>query len=524
MNDTSPGPLRPTHVVARTLGEVFAGTDVRLPMDAEGVLVSGIQLDSRTVGAGELYVALPGTRTHGASFAAAAAGRGAVAVLTDATGAELAAGADLPVCESSDPRRDMALAASTIFGSPTHELLMLGLTGTNGKTTTAFLLEAGLTAAGMHVGSIGTIGFRLDGVELASSRTTITTPESPDLQALMAVMLDRGATAIAMEVSSHALALQRVDGVGFDVAGFTNLGRDHLDFHPTMEHYFETKATLFEPHRCRVAIVNIDDEHGAILASRIVERGAPRLVTTGFNADADYRIVEWTTAPGGGSLVKVEAPEGPVDLALDLPGEFNVRNGVTALAMLDAAGVDRASALAGLAHAQVPGRMERVDLGPDAPTVFVDFAHTPQAIESALAAIRAPRVIAVLGAGGDRDAEKRPEMGAAAVTGADVVIVTDDNPRSEDPAAIRGSVVRGALDAVAGAATGSRASRVEVVEQPGRLQAIERALRLAGPDDTVALLGKGHEHGQEVSGQVLEFDDVDVARARWAVVHRVVED
>ena len=169
-------------------------------------------------------------------------------------------------------------------------------------------------------------------------------------------------------------------------------------------------------------------------------------------------------------------------------------------------------------------RQERVDLGRGAPTVFVDFAHTPQAIESALAAIRAPRVIAVLGAGGDRDAEKRPEMGAAAVSGADVVIVTDDNPRSEDPAAIRGAVVRGALDAVAGAATGSRASRVEVVEQPGRLQAIERALRLAGPDDTVALLGKGHEHGQEVSGQVLEFDDVDVARARWAVVHRVVED
>ncbi|HSN43911.1 MAG TPA: UDP-N-acetylmuramoyl-L-alanyl-D-glutamate--2,6-diaminopimelate ligase [Propionibacteriaceae bacterium] len=516
--DTAPGPLRPSRIADRTLADVFAGTDVRVPVEAADLLVHGIQLDSRTVGAGELYVALPGTRTHGASFAAAAAGRGAIAVLTDAEGARLASGSGLPVCVSDDPRRDMALAAAVIFGSPTHDLLMLGLTGTNGKTTTAFLIEAGLHAAGMHVGSIGTIGFRLDGVDLASSRTTITTPESPDLQALMALMLERGATAIAMEVSSHALALQRVEGVGFDVAGFTNLGRDHMDFHPSVEHYFETKARLFEPHRCHVAVVNIDDEYGALLASRIASRGAPRLVTTGFSEAADYRIASWWVS-GPGSVVSVETPDGAVELSLDMPGEYNVRNGVTALAMLDAAHVDRDAALAGLSHAQVPGRMEPVALGPDAPRVLVDFAHTPQAISSALSSIQGARVITVIGAGGDRDAEKRPQMGSAAVAGSDVVIITDDNPRTEDPASIRHAIAQGARDAVADAPAGSRASTAEVREQPGRREAIALALSLARPGDVVALLGKGHERGQEVAGQVLEFDDVEVTHECWAA-HR----
>lgn len=514
--------LRPRSFRPAALRTLFSADDVaggRVALPDGDPDVTGITLDSRTVNPGDLYVALPGTRAHGASFAAGAAARGAVAVLTDPTGREQAAATGLPVVVADDARDAMADAAATLFGQPTHDLVMFGLTGTNGKTTTCFLLEAALASMGRHVGTIGTNGFRLDGEPLESGRTTVTTPESPDLQALLAVMLERGADTVAMEVSSHALALQRVDHVGFDVAGFTNLGRDHLDFHPTMDDYFEAKARLFEAGRCRVAVVNTDDEHGARLAQRLRDeaaagRLAPRLVTTGFTDGADHRIVACEPTDVG-MAVRVAGPAGERRFTIDLPGEHNVRNAVMALAMAvespladhDVAAATDA-AIAGLAHAQVPGRMQLVRLDGDAPAAYVDFAHTPQAIAGAVAAARpAPggRVLVVVGAGGDRDAAKRGPMGRAAAAAA-VVVVTDDNPRTEDPASIRQAVAAGAREQ----------GTAEVVEVAGRRAAITEALRRARPGDVLLVLGKGHEKGQTVGDVVHEFDDVTVLAEQWA--------
>ncbi|HET9128766.1 MAG TPA: UDP-N-acetylmuramoyl-L-alanyl-D-glutamate--2,6-diaminopimelate ligase [Propionibacteriaceae bacterium] len=502
-----PAPLRPRTVGPVSLAAAFAGLDVRLPRDADSVAVTGVSLDSRTVATGELYVALPGSRAHGAAFAGDAAARGAAAVLTDPEGVPACTASGLPTVVADDPRRIMAAASARVF--PSGSLTLFGITGTNGKTTTAFLLEAALRAAGHRVGTVGTIGFRLDGEALASGRTTVTTPESPDLMALLAVFAERGARDVVMEVSSHALALRRVDGVHFAVAAFMNLGRDHLDFHHTMEAYFEAKAMLFEPGRCDVAVVNVDDPYGRRLADRVTASGAARLVTTGTGEGADYRILGWQPTARG-SRVEMATPTGNRRFDLGMPGDYNVRNAVAALAMAEAAGVDLDAAASGLADAQVPGRMQVVDLGPGAPRVVVDFAHTPQAIESVLSSLPpGGPVVAVVGAGGDRDVYKRGPMGASAGAGADVVIVTDDNPRTEDPAGIRAGVLEGARTA-----TRPRA----VLEVPDRRGAITEGLRRARPHGIVAILGKGHEQGQEVGGRVLPFDDVAVARECWAVV------
>lgn len=515
MNQPNSSLLRPSAPRRRPLDELF-DDGVELPADAHRVSVSGITLDSRGVSEGDLYVALSGSRVHGARFAGQAAEQGAVAILTDAAGRDEAAASGLPVVVARDARDAMADAAATLFGLPTHKLLMFGITGTNGKTTTCFLLEAALEAAGRRVGSIGTIGFRLEGKELPSDRTTVTTPESPDLQALLATMLERGADSVAMEVSSHALALQRVDHIGFDVAAFTNLGRDHLDFHPSIEDYFEAKARLFQAAHCRVAVVNIDDEHGRILASRLTDTGPveapmPRLVTTGF-AESDHQLLE-VRPQDGGTFVRCRGPYGERSFTIDLPGDYNARNAVMALAMATEAGLGADDAIEGLRHAQVPGRMQLVTLpgsrpdGRGAPRVHVDFAHTPQAIESALQAANpgSGQVVAVLGAGGDRDEAKRAPMGRAAAEGAGLVVVTDDNPRTEDPDQIRAAVVAGARE-VPG---------VEVLEQAGRSRAIRVALQQAGPGDVVLVLGKGHEKGQIVGDQVHRFDDVEVVRQVW---------
>ncbi|WP_420176942.1 UDP-N-acetylmuramoyl-L-alanyl-D-glutamate--2,6-diaminopimelate ligase [Luteococcus sp. OSA5] len=475
------------------------------------VPVTGITLDSRTVTQGDLYVALSGSRTHGASFAAGAVERGAVAILTDEAGRSQAEATGVPVVVARDARATMADAAAVLFGRPGDELLMFGLTGTNGKTTTTFLLEAALAAGGRRVGTIGTNGFRLDAQELPSNRTTVTTPESPDLQALLAVMRERGAQCVAMEVSSHALALQRVERITFDVAGFTNLGRDHLDFHPTMEDYFEAKALLFEPERCRIAVVNTDDPHGQELARRITERGQVRLETTGM-ADSDHQIIA-TRPQGPGTWIHYRGPQGEREFTIDLPGDYNARNAVMAVAMATAAGVELDEAIAGVAHAQVPGRMQLVRLdGEQAPTVYVDFAHTPQAIEQAVRSARpgpGGRIVVVTGAGGDRDSAKRAPMGAAAASGLGIVVVTDDNPRTEDPSAIRAAVAEGAR----------AAGQAEVVEvQDGRRAAIRRALELAGPADVVLVLGKGHEKGQIVGTTIHDFVDVDVVHEQWKLL------
>ncbi|HET9873847.1 MAG TPA: UDP-N-acetylmuramoyl-L-alanyl-D-glutamate--2,6-diaminopimelate ligase [Propionibacteriaceae bacterium] len=480
--------------------------------------VRGITLDSRRVRPGDLYVALPGRRHHGARFAADAVRAGAVAVLTDAAGAEVAATLPAPVVVVADPRSTMAPVAARIYGNPSKRLTMLGVTGTNGKTTTTYLLDAALRAAGRHVGLVGTIGFLLDGQPIDVARTTVTTPESPDLQALLAMMADGGADSCVMEVSSHAMALGRADAIAFDVTAFTNFGRDHLDFHGSEEAYFAAKSALFTGRYTSHAVVNIDDAHGRLLVQQITaagEVGCSTLTLAGTSESAqsaaDYTAIVLGTDTDGRTHARLDGPQATVSFHLNLPGDFNVRNAATALAMLDVVGVDIAAAAGGLATAQVPGRMQRVSLGPGAPGVFVDFAHTPQAVSAALGAVSGSRCVVVLGCGGDRDPDKRAPIGAAAAQGAAVVVVTDDNPRSEDPASIRAQVLAGASRAVRDLSLDTT-----VIDGGDRRSAIRTALRLAGPGDVVAVLGKGHESGQEVAGHVHPFDDRVVIAEEWS--------
>jgi UDP-N-acetylmuramoyl-L-alanyl-D-glutamate--2,6-diaminopimelate ligase len=388
-----------------------------------------------------------------------------------------------------------------------------GITGTTGKTTTMYLLAAALEAAGRSVATIGTIGARVATEAIPMSRTTVTTPESPDLQALLAVMVERGADTVVMEVSSHALAMHRVDAVVFDVAGFTNLGWDHRDFHPTQEDYFEAKARLFLPSQSRSAVIAVEDAWGRRLADRVRAAGLP-LLTTGDAGEVRATSVE--KGAGGSQRIGIDLAGRQVAVTLSLPGRHNVRNLVTAVAMLQQGGVTLDDAVAGFASVSIPGRLERIQLGDAAPDVYVDFAHTPEAVQAALAALNDRRTVCVLGCGGDRDHFKRGPMGGVAVNGSDLLVVTDDNPRTEDPVAIREAILEGAHEARQTAPAGSRAARCEVVDGGDRRRAIRIALEAAKPGDVVAILGKGHEHGQEMRGSVTAFNDADVVREEWA--------
>ena len=502
--------LRPRRVAPVGLAELFpdASPDATVP-------VSGVTLDTRLVQPGDLFVALPGRHQHGAAFAGAAARAGAVAILTDRAGAGSAAAAGPPVVVVSDPRTAMATAAARVYGEPARAMTMYAVTGTNGKTTTCYLLEAALRSAGVRTGLVGTIGFRLDGVDLPGARTTVTTPESPELQGLLGYLREGGASAVSMEVSSHALVLGRADAVLFDVAAFTNLGRDHLDFHGDLESYFEAKASLFTPERTRRAVLNVDDPRGETLRRRLATEDSVPVTRVGLGPSADVHPLQIGPVRRGRTRLRASVLGEPVEAWLAAPGDYNVCNALTALAMVAVTGGDVVAAAAGLDRAVVPGRMERVELGATAPLAYVDFAHTPQAVTAALSAVRnsaepGGRLLAVLGCGGDRDPAKREPMGAAAAGVADVVVVTDDNPRGEDPAAIRSAVLRGArLEARSGG------RRVEVFDGGDRRRAIAAALAGSGPGDVVVVLGKGHERGQEVAGALLPFVDVDVLGQEW---------
>ncbi len=497
-------PVRPSHLVGADLADLVEG--------APSIRVTGVSISSRAVCTGDLYVALPGATTHGARYAAAAVEAGAAAVITDEAGVALIGEVSVPVVTVVDPRGAVGAWAAAVYGWPASKVQTYGITGTNGKTTTLYLLAAALKAAGRTVATIGTIGAQVDGVTIPMNRTTVTTPESPDLQALLALMVERGADTVVMEVSSHALAMHRVDAVPFDVAAFTNLGWDHRDFHPTQEDYFEAKARLFLPGQARSAVVALVDEWGEQLADRVRAAGIP-LLTTGEGGDVRATSVE--RLPDGSQLVTVDLVGEQRAVRMGLPGDHNVRNLVTALAMLRAGSVPLDAAVAGFADVTIPGRLERVDLGDDAPVVYVDFAHTPQAVEAALAAVNAARTICVLGCGGDRDHGKRGPMGAVAVQGSDLVVVTDDNPRTEDPELIREAILEGARRARANAESDSRAARCEIVDGGDRRSAIRSALVAARPGDVLAILGKGHEHGQEMRGSVTTFNDADVVREEW---------
>jgi UDP-N-acetylmuramoyl-L-alanyl-D-glutamate--2,6-diaminopimelate ligase len=482
--------------------------------DAE-VRVSGVALASGAVRPGDLYAALPGARTHGANFTADAVTRGAVAVLTDPAGRELAAAAGVPLRVVDDPRAVLGAVAARVYGDPSRRLQVVGITGTNGKTTTSYLVEGGLAAAGRATGLIGTVETRTRAAD--GTVTTVpsvrTTPEAPDLHALLASMAEGGATTVVMEVSSHALVLGRVGGVHFAASGFTNLGRDHLDFHADVEDYYRAKALLFDG-RADVDVVTVDDDAGRRLAAETAERSRPVTVSLAGPDAADWSASDVAPTPDGGSAFTLHGPGGRSWPArLRLPGGFNVANAVLAAALLDAVGVPPEESLPGVAATVVPGRMEPVDAGQPFVAV-VDYAHTPDAVTTALTALRRStrgRLITVLGCGGDRDPGKRPAMGAAAAAGSDVLVVTDDNPRSEDPAAVRAAMLAGVDDV-------PRDRRAEVLEVGDRRAAITAAVGRARPGDTVLVAGKGHETGQEVAGTVSPFDDRVVLREALAAL------
>jgi UDP-N-acetylmuramoyl-L-alanyl-D-glutamate--2,6-diaminopimelate ligase len=498
-------PKRPLSALSTLLGVrmVAAGHSVR---PNELGFLSGLTLDSRSVEPGDLYVALPGTRVHGAAFCADAVAAGAVAVLTDPDGRARAVASGVPVFVLADPRGKLGEIACWVYGDPSSRLRLIGVTGTSGKTTSTYLIESGLSAAGHQAGLVGGVELRVGKERLASS---LTTPEAPDLQALFAVMVERGVTAAAMEVSSHSLALGRVGGTSFDVAVFTNLSQDHLDFHADLEDYFRVKASLFMPPV--MGVVNVDDAYGRRLA-----KSAPVPVTT-FSAagqdDADWRAVD-VRSGADGSTFRLIGPGGvEADVSVGLAGVFNVANALGALVALVEAGIRLEDAVAGVAAcAGVPGRLERVPAAGFGVTAFVDYSHKPGAVEAVLRSLRPVtqgNLIIVLGCGGDRDRAKRPMMGAAAASLADVAILTSDNPRSEDPLAILAAM----LDGVLGVPI---AKRGRVIIEPDRAAAIAQAVALASPGDVIVVAGKGHETGQYVGGSVLPFDDRQVTAAALA--------
>lgn len=497
--------LRPSHPVGLPLvavADLAAGLSLGPSMS--DVQVTGVTLRGQNARPGDLFAALPGTSAHGARFAADAVARGAVAVLTDQEGVAQVAGPDgalgVPVLVHPTPRAVLGEVAAAVYGHPSQQLRVIGVTGTSGKTTTAYLVEAGLQSAGRVAGLIGTVGVRIGGRDQPSG---LTTPEAPELQALLAVMVEQGVDTVVMEVSSHALTLGRVDGVSFAVGGFTNLSRDHLDFHRSMEEYFEAKARLFDPQaptHAEASVVCIDDEWGRAMAKR-----AHHVVTVSVTQPADWAVDAISSGEGGSQDFFAVDPAGVHHgLQIGLPGGYNVANGLLAVALLDAVGVSPEQAAPGLRDATVPGRLEAVHRGQPF-LALVDYAHKPGALRAVLQTLRRQgtgRLAVVFGAGGNRDPGKREPMGEVAGELADLVVVTDDNPRDEDPAAIRAAIVKGAR-------TGKAAGRAEVVEIGDRRAAIDHAVAWAGPGDIVLIAGKGHEAGQTSRGQTRPFDDRD---------------
>ncbi len=496
--------------------EVLAatGSDPKLvgPEVASEVMVTGVAYDSRKVRRGDVFFAIVGEKTDGHLYLAEAARAGAAAVVVErerfcGTGGHLPEGAVAVMVE--DTRTAMGVVASHIYGNPSaSDLTVVGVTGTNGKTTTTYLISSIFEAAGIPAGVLGTVEVRYGSVSYPASRTT---PESADLQRLLAEMVAAGVKACAMEVSSHALALKRVEGCRFAASVFTNLSQDHLDFHRSMREYFEAKAQLFESNRSQAAAVNIADSWGRELAGRL---DIP-VVTFGRATDgADLWAEEVSIRPDRTSFVLVE---GAVNLVrrhrveLPLAGAFQVWNALAAAAVARALGLATYAIVEGLASAPpVPGRFERVDRGQDFLAV-VDYAHTPDSVRSVLESARniaqgtGGRVIVVVGCGGDRDKSKRPLMGKAAVEGADLAIFTSDNPRSEDPLEIIAQILEGVL----GSQSGGR-----YLVEPDRRKAIELAVSEARPGDVLVVAGKGHETGQVFKTETVPFDDREVlARA-----------
>jgi UDP-N-acetylmuramoyl-L-alanyl-D-glutamate--2,6-diaminopimelate ligase len=497
------------------LGELMAalGNSAVLPSGGLDRVLSGIAYDSRKVQPGQLFVAVRGLRSDGHLFIPQALQQGAAAVIAEEGHAHLVP-QDVPLITVGDTRKALALLADAFYGHPSQKLRLIGITGTNGKTTTTYLVRSILSAAGSSAGLIGTIDYRVgDRVYPAPN----TTPESLDLQRLLAEMAELGMDSCVMEVSSHALALDRTLGCSFAVGAFTNLTQDHLDFHRSMDAYFRAKLRLFTGLPAHAfAIINDDDAH----AAEIIKETRAQVITTGFSERADVRP-RGTIAHGiTGLSFEIATPRGVVRVASPLVGRHNIYNILTAVGIGAAMGLECETIDRGIAAMQaVPGRMEKVAEGQPF-GVVVDYAHTEDALERLLEAVRelaSARIITVFGCGGDRDRTKRPKMGAVAVTGSDVVIVTSDNPRTEDPLGVIREIESGMKAGVRieprhalGGLAASEKKFYTVI--PDRHDAISAAIRMAGPGDVVVLAGKGHEDYQLIGGNKLPFDDRRVAR------------
>jgi UDP-N-acetylmuramoyl-L-alanyl-D-glutamate--2,6-diaminopimelate ligase len=473
--------------------------------------ITGLAYDSRAVQGGELFFCVSGFQSDGHDYAPQALANGAAALVV-----ERALGLGPPEILVASARDAMAPLAARFFGDPTAELRVVGITGTNGKTTTAYLLQALLEAAGEQCGLLGTVKSLVGGRERAVTRTT---PEAIDLQADFRAMLEGGDRACAIEVSSHALELGRADATHFAAAVFTNLTQDHLDFHDTMEDYFQAKRLLFAAHAPGVSIVNAGDPYGRRLADEL-----PGARTFAVEAAADYAATE-LRCDFAGCTFTLRTPDGERGVRLPMPGRFNVANALAALAVAHELGCELDTLIGALERGvHVPGRFEPVDEGQDF-AVLVDYAHTPDSLENVLDAAReliaarngaGGRVVCVFGAGGDRDRGKRPLMGEIAARLADVTIVTSDNPRSEEPEQIIAEIMAGvarSLNAESAALAPAASTTPKVRSIADRAIAIDEAISAAQPGDVLVIAGKGHEQGQEFAGgRKLPFDDVAVAR------------
>ena len=463
--------------------------------ERNNLAITGITLDSNEVIQGDLFVALPGANSHGSKFIDSAAANGAIAVLTDMSAI---VNADIPVLRVNDPRLWVGVIADKFYRNPSSALNVYGITGTNGKTTTSYLLQQIWDFNNRNSGLLGTVETRIGDEMFPTKRTT---PEAPELQSILAIMRERHNLNVVMEVSSHALALNRVEGTKFSVVAFTNLSHDHLDFHENMENYYQAKSRLFKFGFSDKAIINIDDAWGQRLFE---ETEIEKISISTHNQKANWKILETSLMdPNSSSKSAVQLTiAGPggilLSIATPLMGDYNSANVLMALALAVESGIDPLSAANALNSAKgAPGRMESIELGQNF-TAVVDYAHTPDAVSAALKAVRSStrgRIIAVLGCGGDRDAIKRPLMGKALISGADLAIFTSDNPRSEDPLSILNQMHEG----------------IELADNhfviADRSEAIKFAIDNAAQSDCVLILGKGHETGQEVMGQISPFDD-----------------
>lgn len=487
-----------------TFGDLLEGVEVREVLGDTGAIVRGVAYDSREVGPGYLFVCVKGEKHDGHDFIGDAISRGAVALVVEE---DMAIPEGVQVARALESRRALAVIARNFYGDPSASMLCVGVTGTKGKTTTTYLIKGVLDASGRSCGIIGTVGHVI-GDEVVHAKHT--TPESLDVQRMLRQMHDRGQRAAAMEVSSHAVVLDRVLGVDFDMGVFTNIGHDHLDFHGTFENYLGAKTAFFESlgdgvsrkGQVRTALVNLDDPH----AGHIISRTRADVLTYGVMASADIKAEDVRLLPRGARFT-ARTPKGKTQVCLNLAGMFNVHNALAAIGCGLAAGVGLDEIKAGVESVQgVPGRFETIDEGQPF-AVIVDFAHTPDSLQNILKAasgLASGRVIAVFGCGGDRDRTKRPIMGEIAANLADLVVVTSDNPRSEDPDAICREIEEGIL----------RARRpgegYEVIVS--RAEAIARAISEAREGDVVVIAGKGHETYQVFRDHTIHFDDREVAR------------